>query len=544
MRILVTGCAGFIGSHVSEFLLKRGDIVFGIDNLNDYYSVKKKEENLEVLYKYDNFEFAKEDICKTNKIQEFKPQVVCHLASMAGVRYSIENPKIYSRTNIEGFINIVEESLKNHVNHLVYASSSSVYGLNKKVPFSEDDKIETCNSPYACSKRAMEIYGKTYNQLYGFSNIGLRFFTVYGPRGRPDMAPYKFLKAIHDGVKFKKYGDGSSSRDYTYIDDIVQGVVGAIDNKNNIKYGIYNLGNSSPITLNEFIALCEKVSNKKAIYDQIDKQLGDVPHTYADISKAKKDLGYNPKIKLSDGLNRMTDWIKEKDFKFSEEMVYGKKHLDKLNFDKSKYNFIPFLENLFETVDLSLLHLKQNKDYEVFKKFGSDSNTEFHDKFYEYLRSVKGVEIKNLYDKFIKEVILPYLGLERALIQTFPTIRFHLPNNIAVARKHIDSEFHPIGEINFSYAYTDMYDTNTIWIEKMPRMENYVQIKQKAGECTSFNANLCTHYNKINKTNKTRVSMDFRILPLNYYNENDEKSSASTNKKYVDGDYYKMMSIN
>ena len=152
MRILVTGCAGFIGSHVSEFLLKRGDTVFGIDNLNDYYSVKKKEENLEVLYKYDNFEFAKEDICKTNKIQDFKPQVVCHLASMAGVRYSIQNPKLYVTTNIEGFIHIVEECLKNHVNHLVYASSSSVYGLNKKVPFSEDNKIETCNSPYACSK--------------------------------------------------------------------------------------------------------------------------------------------------------------------------------------------------------------------------------------------------------------------------------------------------------------------------------------------------------------------------------------------------------
>ena len=188
---------------------------------------------------------------------------------------------------------------------IVYASSSSVYGLNKKVPFCESDLIESPNSPYACSKMAMELYAKTYHQLYNLNMIGLRFFTVYGPRGRPDMAPYKFLKAIKDGTKFQKYGNGTSSRDYTYVDDIVSGVVAACDNKKRIKCEVYNLGNSSPVSLNEFIELCEKVVDKKANYDQIENQLGDVPHTYADISKAKRDLDYSPKIKLEEGLRLM-----------------------------------------------------------------------------------------------------------------------------------------------------------------------------------------------------------------------------------------------
>ena len=206
----------------------------------------------------------------------------------------------------------MEEGRKNDVKQIVYASSSSVYGLNEKVPFSEDDQIEKCNSPYACSKLSMEIFAKTYNQLYDMNLIGLRFFTVYGPRGRPDMAPYKFLKAISEGKEFMKYGDGTSSRDYTYIDDIVSGVIAALDNEKNIKCEVYNLGNSSPVTLNEFIALCEKVVGKEAIYDQIGNQLGDVPHTYADISKAKRDLGYEPKMCLVDGLRFMYNSIKNK----------------------------------------------------------------------------------------------------------------------------------------------------------------------------------------------------------------------------------------
>jgi UDP-glucuronate 4-epimerase len=305
MKILVTGCAGFIGSHTCEYLLKRGDTILGIDNINDYYDVERKKENLEVLKKYENFEFRREDIRTTKVIEEWKPEKICHLASMAGVRYSIEHPEVYVDVNINGFINILEQARKVGVKQIAYASSSSVYGLNKKIPFSETDTIETPNSPYACSKMAMELYAKTYHQLYNLNMIGLRFFTVYGPRGRPDMAPYKFLKAIKDGTKFYKYGDGTSSRDYTYVSDIVSGVVASIDNKREVKCEVYNLGNSSPVTLNEFIELCEKVVGKNANYDQIGNQLGDVPHTYANISKAKRDLDYEPKVKLEDGLRLM-----------------------------------------------------------------------------------------------------------------------------------------------------------------------------------------------------------------------------------------------
>ena len=307
MKILVTGCAGFIGSHVCEFLLKRGDNILGIDNINDYYNVKYKYRNLDILKKYSNFEFRKEDIIDTKSITEWKPDKICHLASMAGVRYSIKHPKIYVDVNIKGFINIMEEAVKNDIKQIVYASSSSVYGLNSKMPFSEEDKIESCNSPYATSKMAMELFAKTYHQLYNLSLIGLRFFTVYGPRGRPDMAPYKFLNAIHNELIFEKYGNGSSSRDYTYIDDIVSGVVSSLDNKNNIKCEVYNLGNSTPIKLNEFIKICEEVVGKRALYKEIENQIGDVPHTYADISKARRDLNYNPQVKLEDGLRKMYD---------------------------------------------------------------------------------------------------------------------------------------------------------------------------------------------------------------------------------------------
>ena len=302
MKILVTGCAGFIGSHVCEYLLNNNYKVYGIDILNNYYDVNIKLKNLEILNKFSNFIFRNDDICNTNIISEWKPDKIIHLASMAGVRYSIQNPSVYEKINIGGFINIMEQAVKNNVKLVVYASSSSVYGLNKKIPFSEQDPIKTCNSPYACSKIAMELFARTYYQLYKIPNIGLRFFTVYGPRGRPDMAPYKFLKAIKDGKQFEKYGDGTSSRDYTYIDDIVSGIIGALENKKDIGCEIYNLGNSNPVSLNKFIEICETVTGKKSKYKQIENQLGDVPHTYADISKAKKDLDYNPVTKLKDGL--------------------------------------------------------------------------------------------------------------------------------------------------------------------------------------------------------------------------------------------------
>jgi len=312
MNILVTGCAGFIGSHVSEKLLNLGYNVYGIDNINDYYDINQKHKNLDLLNTYENFHFKKEDIVTTNIIEEIKPDKVCHLASMAGVRYSIDNPDIYVKVNINGFINLLEQAVKNNVSNFVYASSSSVYGLNKKVPFSESDNIESCNSPYAASKRSMEIFANTYNQLYNLPLIGLRFFTVYGPRGRPDMAPYKFLKSISTENRFDKYGDGSSMRDYTYIDDIVDGVVSALEVKD-MSSEVFNLGNSSPTSLNEFISTCEKVTGKTANYRQLGNQLGDVPVTYADISKASKMLNYRPKVKLEDGLSRTYEWLKSSD---------------------------------------------------------------------------------------------------------------------------------------------------------------------------------------------------------------------------------------
>lgn len=303
-NVLVTGCAGFIGSHVCEYLLKKGTFIYGIDNLNDYYDPEIKKKNLQLLKGFDNFIFKEDDIRYTNIIRDVKPKKIIHLASMAGVRYSIENPFIYNKVNVEGFIHILQESVKYGVKQIVYASSSSVYGLNKKIPFSENDKIESCNSPYACSKMAMELYAKTYSQLYKLSCIGLRFFTVYGPRGRPDMAPYKFLNAIIKQEPLNKYGDGTTSRDYTYIDDIVDGIVSALENNKKILSGIYNLGNSTPISLNKFIETCEKVSKKKAIINNLPMQLGDVPHTYADITKAYNDLNYKPKVKLEEGLQK------------------------------------------------------------------------------------------------------------------------------------------------------------------------------------------------------------------------------------------------
>ena len=310
MKVLVTGCAGFIGSHVCEHLLKRGNEVLGIDSLNTYYDQNIKLNNISLLENnYNNFKFICENVLETKEISNWKPDKICHLASMAGVRYSIEKPCIYIRENVESFTHLLDEAVKNNVKQIVYASSSSVYGLNEKVPFKESNVIEKCNSPYACSKRCMEIMAQTYNQLYNIPIIGLRFFTVYGPRGRPDMAPYKFLKAISNEDEFKKFGNGTSSRDYTYIDDIVDGIVASIDNIKNVNCEIFNLGNSNPITLNEFIKTCEEVTSKTARYKVLPEQLGDVPQTYADITKAKTFLNYEPKITLKEGLTKTYEYI-------------------------------------------------------------------------------------------------------------------------------------------------------------------------------------------------------------------------------------------
>ena len=310
MKILVTGCAGFIGSHLTEYLLQQNFEVVGIDNVNDYYDIKQKMINLKILSNYKNFYFCKDDIVTTNIIDKIKPDKICHLAAMAGVRNSIEYPKDYVKTNIEGFINLLEQAVKNKVSNFVYASSSSVYGLNKKVPFSEEDDVVLCNSPYAASKRSMEVFANTYNQLYGLPLIGLRFFTVYGPWGRPDMAPYKFLNSIIKGKSIDKYGDGNSMRDYTYISDIVEGIVSALLTNKSKGSEILNLGNSYPISLNQFIETCEKITGKKAVINQIENQLGDVPVTYANIDKAKKEFNYQPKVKLEEGLTNTYNWMK------------------------------------------------------------------------------------------------------------------------------------------------------------------------------------------------------------------------------------------
>ena len=314
MKILVTGCAGFIGSHVCEDLLQKQNIVYGLDNLNDYYNVNQKKENLEILKLYPNFFFQKGDI--TNKVDlsliNGSFDVIVHLAALAGVRYSISNPNLYVDTNINGTINLLEACRQNNVNRFVYASSSSVYGLNTRIPFKETDLIEKCNSPYAVTKLSKEAFCKMYHQLYGIHTIGLRFFTVYGPRGRPDMAPFKFMDSIILGRAIDKYGGGESMRDYTYISDIVDGVVSAVNKSDVIKNEIYNLGNTNPVSLNEFIEACEMVAGKMARINQVGEQMGDVPITCADITKAKRDLNYHPKVALEDGLNYLKKWLVRK----------------------------------------------------------------------------------------------------------------------------------------------------------------------------------------------------------------------------------------
>lgn len=225
---------------------------------------------------------------------------------------------------------------------------------------------------------------------------------------------------------------------------------------------------------------------------------------------------------------------------FSKEMVFGKKHVNILSYDKSKYDFRDMVKKCFNIDDLSEVH-KNNPEYDIFKVFGPDVQTWYHETFYKYLKT-NGKEMQEIYDKLIKEVILPYLGLKEALVQKFPSFRVQLPGNIAVAKMHTDNSLgHPVGEINFTYSFTDMFDTNTIWIEKMPRMKDFIPIEQKENSITSFNANLCMHYNKLNETGKTRMSMDFRVLPLNYYDKEKVLSSHSTKQKFVDGGYYKLI---
>ena len=320
--ILVTGCAGFIGYHLTHKLLTsppdeyKNATIYGIDTLNNYYSKKyqeQKKQNVLELQKLGLI-FSEEDIITTQIIERIKPSIVVHLAAYAGVRYSLEKPELYIRTNIEGTTNLLKQAVETkNVQNFVYASSSSVYGRNTKIPFKETDILDNINSPYAVSKRSKELICKLYSDLYGLTTIGLRFFTVYGPRGRHDMAPYKFLTSIMEGKPITKYGDGTTYRDYTYIDDIVSGVIESMRNKKGRKCEVYNLGNNKPVNLNTFIETCEKVTKQKAVIQQCPKVLGDVDRTYADIGKAQTDLGYNPKVVLEQGLLNFYDYLCKND---------------------------------------------------------------------------------------------------------------------------------------------------------------------------------------------------------------------------------------
>jgi len=312
MRFLVTGGAGFIGSHLSEKLTGEGHYVVCLDNFNDYYDPEIKYRNIESLRLLPNFELVEGDILNSSLVEELfcekKFETVVHLAARAGVRPSIQEPLLYEKVNIEGTMNLLRAAVNAEVKKFVMASSSSVYGKNKKVPFSEADSVDNPISPYAATKKACELIGYTYHHLYGLPVSCLRFFTVYGPRQRPDMAIHKFTRCIAENKAIPLFGDGKSRRDYTYITDIIDGITRAVDNCQS--YHIYNLGESRTIELRPLIALLEKELGRKAILDYQDNQPGDVPITYADITKAGVELGYNPTVNIEQGVKLFVEWYK------------------------------------------------------------------------------------------------------------------------------------------------------------------------------------------------------------------------------------------
>ncbi len=334
MKILVTGAAGFIGFHTCLKLVNQGHIVYGIDNINNYYDPKLKFDRLKELgfektksqifknqiqsTKFKNLYFSRIDLIDDESIDYlFKQeqfQVICNLAAQAGVRYSIENPKAYIDSNISGFLNILESCRNHDVKHLVYASSSSVYGENKKVPFETTDNVDHPISLYAATKKSNELMAHTYGHLYGFKTTGLRFFTVYGPWGRPDMAYYLFAEAISNDKPIKVFNNGEMERDFTYIDDIVNGITKIIE-KNIDKrehYKLYNIGNNKPENLNNFISIIEKNFGTKAIKMIMPMQPGDVSQTYANIDDMISDYSYNPKTGLEEGLKKFLKWFIKK----------------------------------------------------------------------------------------------------------------------------------------------------------------------------------------------------------------------------------------
>ena len=318
MSIVVTGAAGFIGAHVVRQLIAEGETVIGIDNVNDYYDSNLKRDRLKWI---GDFRFEEIDISHSQALHEFfqqvKPTRVIHLAAQAGVRYSIENPHAYIESNIIGFQNVLECCRLHGVEHLVYASSSSVYGNNKKVPFSTEDEVDHPISTYAATKKSNELMAHVYSHLYDLPTTGLRFFTVYGPWGRPDMSPFIFAKAIFSGTELKLFNNGHHKRDFTYIDDIVAGVIAVLRNIPNAceatcaKYKIYNIGNNDPVELITYVALLEAIIGKPGNKTLVGPQPGDVETTFADIDDLVKDIGYRPTTSLRDGLNKFIQWYRD-----------------------------------------------------------------------------------------------------------------------------------------------------------------------------------------------------------------------------------------
>ena len=334
MRILVTGSAGFIGFHVTKALLLRGDVVVGIDNLNDYYDVTLKKDRLKAINNKD-FSFIKADLEDTQEVNrvfsKYNFDGVINLAAQAGVRYSITHPMAFINSNVVGFMNILEACRNHEIKHLVYASSSSVYGMNTSLPFSVKDRADHPISLYAASKKSNELMAHTYSQLYGLPTTGLRFFTVYGPWGRPDMALFLFTKAIYEGKPIKVFNNGNMERDFTYIADIVEGVVRLIDipakpdsewDGNNpdpssslAPYRLYNIGNNSPVLLEDFISIIESATGLKAKKEYLPIQPGDVEATFADIDALYDAIKYKPKTSIKEGIGYFIDWYREYYFK-------------------------------------------------------------------------------------------------------------------------------------------------------------------------------------------------------------------------------------
>ena len=312
-NILVTGGAGFIGSHLVERLLDEGDWqITVVDNFNDFYAPEAKRANVSAFLSNPNFTLREVDICDAEKLREVFAEtgfdVIVHLAARAGVRPSLSEPKLYAETNINGTLNLLELAREFEVEQFVFGSSSSVYGINSKVPFAEDDKISQPISPYAATKGAGELLCHTYSHLYPIRTVCLRFFTVYGARQRPDLAIHKFARLISDNKPIEMFGDGTTRRDYTFVDDIIQGVRAAIDYRET-PHEIFNLGESDTVELRELITLLEENLDKKAVIERQPMQPGDVPQTFADITKARKLLDYNPTTKIEEGIRKFVEWF-------------------------------------------------------------------------------------------------------------------------------------------------------------------------------------------------------------------------------------------